>query len=133
MASFLDSLKEITTVNQNIELIIIKKLTTKYFETKEKIKAIIDEGRYSEENYNLIYNTYSYVKKIIYDRYSPITYLTDEDLKKRIDKKYQDYLKAYLNGSKSKNPGSYINTRLVMYFDGYVGEKIEGNSYKTDE
>ena len=129
----LDSLKEITTVNQNIELIIIKKLTTKYFETKEKIKAIIDEGRYSEENYNLIYNTYSYVKKIIYDRYSPITYLTDEDLKKRIDKKYQDYLKAYLNGSKSKNPGSYINTRLVMYFDGYVGEKIEGNSYKTDE
>lgn len=129
----LDSLKEITTVNQNIELIIIKKLTTKYFETKEKIKAIIDEGRYSEENYNLIYNTYSYVKKIIYDRYSPITYLTDEDLKKRIDKKYQDYLKAYLNGNKSKNPGSYINTRLVMYFDGYVGEKIEGNSYKTDE
>ena len=45
--------------------------------------------------------------------------------KERIDKKYKDYVNAYMNGTRNANTQRYINTRLTAYFSGYLIEIYE--------
>lgn len=128
-----ESLMMITKVNCSIESLIIKNLHKKYELDRKIIENAIDNKNVSDKERKLIYDTCSYIKKKIYDKFKDRTYLDNNWLKDEIDKKYDDYVKVYLNGKMKKNIRSYLNTRLIQYFSAYSGDKHKECFYKTDE
>lgn len=129
----IESLEMITRIDCKLEKIIMKNLYKKYENEKIKEQKFIDNKIVSKESFKCIYENYSYIKDIIYNKFINKTIFTDEELILEIDKKYIDYVNAYLNGTMDSNVQRYINARLTDYFKSGVRTIPEKIFYKTDD
>ena len=96
-----------------LESVLSKKIRNKKSEIINGELKKLKEGK--TFNYDLLKNHYSYIKDMIYDKYKDIVFITNEELKDYIDKKYDNYFDVgieYIKKKPENNLARYINNRF---------------------
>lgn len=100
-----------------------------YEENKTKSSEIILDYKENKNNdVSFVYNTYAHIKELIFNKFKGQVILNDDELKQEIQRKYKDYVSAYVNGKANSNTQRYLNTRLTDYFKKYLK-----NPYKNKD
>lgn len=112
------NLSRIVSVQQNLLKMLQPSLHKFYLKEKQKKNNDIQNIKISDKKEIMrLYLDYSYIQLLIFNIYKNKLKISDEQLKKLISKKYDDYLYAYINGSSKSEISKYMTYRLKEYFD----------------
>ena len=103
---------------------------------KEIVKAELDK-RNNKENVNkdILVNYYSYLIDYMYISYKDEINVSEEELKRYIEKFYYKYVDAYINGKSKRHISSYLITRLNDLFKNKskIKEESDDKEYNKEE
>ena len=106
---------------KSIKNVIVSKLFEKYKERINEEKQKINKFESGNlETLNSISEDYSYIKNVIFNKFVGKVIFSKEELIQKIEEKYNDYVNAYMNGTRNSNTQRYINTRLTEFFNRYL-------------
>ncbi len=119
------SLKSLNNINIDIQNVILENLIKEFNLQKEKEKNLLENEKDSEESFKCLYDNYSYIKNNVFNKFNSLLNLDDKTLKEEIERKYNDFIKAYLNGKRTTPVQRYLNTRLSEYFNNLSKKKTK--------
>lgn len=112
------NLSRIVSVQQSLLKTLQPSLHKFYLKEKQKKNHSIQNIKTSDKKAIMrLHLDYSYIQLLIFNIYKNKLKISDEQLKKLISQKYDDYLYAYINGSCKSEISKYITYRLKEYFD----------------
>lgn len=109
---------DILNSNFNINNVIFESILSKKIKNKQKENIYIEIEKLKEGkafDYDLLKSYYSYIKDIAFNKYEGEVFISKEELKDYIDKKYDKYFDVgieYIKKRPEQNLARYINNRL---------------------
>lgn len=103
---------------------------------KEIVKAELDKRNNKETvNKDILVNYYSYLIDYMYISYKDEINVSEEELKRYIEKFYYKYVDAYINGTSKRHISSYLITRLNDLFKNKskIKEESDAKEYNKEE
>ena len=125
------SLENYDDMKKNIRVSIERQINDKVDKIKQQRREQIKNIRLlSKEEQEDVRKYCFYIKDYLYDLYK--CYINEELLKSAIDKKYDEYFNAYVNGISSTSLTKYVDDRLVVYLDHLKANQVRKDSYKDE-
>ena len=110
---------DIHSSKADFELSLRKKIKFDINEQSKKVNNEIDKLKTGKDSdLTFIKEYYSYIKNTIFEKYKDLVFISEEELKKIIDLKYDKYFNVaveYIKRKPKENLARYINNRLSNY------------------
>ena len=99
----------------------VKYITVLESKIKKELKKMKNDKFIEMKNsydYEKIYNYYSYIKNLVFEKYKYKVVISHDELMRKLDEKYKSYVRVVVEKLKNKddfNINSYLNARLSNY------------------